>query len=164
MSQTLIPLKWQPLGQGLFRPINPPCCLEQVCKGVECRQNGDCLWLLLAQFFQDHQVPSSCSSQSGNSWPGSPCSPSPPIPGDKAKWQRSQFPGVNKQAVYSQKQSRGRDRQAGRSRSSSKLRFLINILPVSLLGCKDNSGPVALAGGRVPRHPHLTSSDRKSVV
>lgn len=35
MNQALIPLKWQPLGQGLLGTINPLCSLEQVCKRVE---------------------------------------------------------------------------------------------------------------------------------
>lgn len=35
MSQTLISLKWQQLGQGFLGPINPPCSLGQFCKGVE---------------------------------------------------------------------------------------------------------------------------------
>lgn len=122
MSQDLIPLKWQPLGQGLLRPINPPCCcLGQICQGGGCRQmhalsRTSFVWpspLKIMGFLA--ATPPSLSLC--HFWPGSPCFPSQPIPGDNTKWQRNQFPEVNKQAVCSQKQSRSRNRLAGRSRS-----------------------------------------------
>lgn len=51
MSQTLIPLEWQPLGQGFLGPINPPCSLGQFHKGV-----GVDRMCALCGFFQPHSL------------------------------------------------------------------------------------------------------------